>query len=310
MGTNKIKSVINNPRMIVGFLLKRLSFLFKDDKNYLSLRWWAAMGYKLNWDKPSTYNEKLQWLKLHDHNPLYTVLVDKVKVKRFIADKIGEEYIIPSIGVWNCAEDIDFSVLPQSFVLKCNHNSGEGMCICNNKDEINIEKVKRGLAKGLKSDYYLYSREWPYKNVPHQILAEKFMSNNDGKALNDYKVMCFNGVVKLIELHQNRFTAEHTQDFYDREWKKTNITQGNSYFEASPQAVDKPACYDKMIEYSEMLTKGMPHCRVDWYVINGHLYFGEMTFFDGSGFEKFDKKEDDLLMGSWIDLSLAYDQQK
>lgn len=309
MEKEKIFRGIKSPRAIIGYFLKRNALHWSNDQKYLAMRWWAEMGYCMDWNNPKTYNEKLQWLKVHDHNPLYTTLVDKVKVKEYISKIIGEEHIIPTIGVWDNANDIDFEKLPKSFVLKCNHNSGGGMCICKDKSKIDQEKIRDGLARGLKSNYYIVSREWPYKDVPPRILAEKYMSNGDGRALNDYKVMCFDGVVKLIELHQNRFTSQHTQDFYDREWRKTSITQGSSFFDSSEKDTPRPECFDQMIEYSEMLTKGMPHCRVDWYVINGTLYFGEMTFYDGSGFEKFDSEEDDALIGSWINLQLAYDQQ-
>ena len=254
----------------------------------------------MDWNNPQTYNEKLQWLKLYNRKPEYSILVDKVRVKEWVESIIGKEYIIPNLGVWESVEDIEFQKLPNRFVLKCNHNSGLGMYICNDKKKMNIDEVKKDLKRGLAENYVLQNREWPYKNVPRKILAEEYLEDPVSSSLNDYKVMCFGGKVKLIEVHMGRNTDHHTQDFYDENWEKTSITQGQ-YGATSDIVLEKPSLFTKMKELSEKLSAGIPHVRVDWYIVNNRLYFGEMTFFDGSGFVPFDRFEDDLLLGSWID---------
>lgn len=255
------------------------------------------MGKKLNLDNPQTFNEKLQWLKLNNRNPQYTKMVDKYEVRKYIEEKIGEEYLIPLLGVWDSPDDIDFDSLPNQFVLKCNHNSGLGMCICRDKSSLDIKKVKKELKKGLKQNYFITSREWPYKNVKPRIIAEKYMVDESGIELKDYKFLCFGAVAKFIELHRGRYSDGHTQDIYDREWKKTDISQGGIM---SDITVNKPAKLEELIKLSELLAKDIPHVRVDWYLINDRIYFGEITFFDGSGFEAFDDYSHDSFLGSLI----------
>ena len=287
--------------MNIRLIALRLLAYILPAKLFLSIRFHGNLGYWIDWNNPRTYNEKLQWLKLYNRRPEYTLLVDKVKVKEVVADKIGEEYIIPNLGVWKTADEIDFDSLPNKFVIKCNHNSGLGMYICRDKAAMDVESVRKGLAKGLKENYTLLNKEWPYKKVPRRILAEVFLEESGCVVPNDYKVMCFDGKVKLIEVHSGRFTDNHTQDFYDREWNLTKITQG-SYGGFNTIPSPKPALLEEMIRLSEILAEGIPHVRVDWYIINNRLYFGEMTFFDGSGFEPYDRYEDELLLGSWITL--------
>ena len=273
------------------------------DKPYIKLLYYASFDRKLNLDSPKSYNEKLQWLKLYERNEQYSTMVDKVAVRSYIKDRIGEEYLIPSIGVWNAADEIQFDVLPDQFVLKCSHNSGKGMCICKDKKSLDFDSARKQLRKGLKEKYYFIGREWPYKNVTPRILGEKYMVDESGSELKDYKVMCFEGEPKLIELHMGRFTEHQTQDFYDTNWKKTAISQGNDKdYKKSDITLPKPECLDEMLRLSGKLAEGIHHLRVDWYVINGKLYFGELTFFDGSGFVAFDDANDDLLLGSWIKL--------
>ena len=271
------------------------------DKIYLSIKFHDRLGYWMDWKNPQTYNEKLQWLKLYTRRPEYTIMVDKEKVTDWVAERIGEEYIIPTLGVWKKAEEVDFNSLPQKFVIKCNHNSGTGMYICKDKSKMDEEIVHKGLKRGLRENYILQNREWPYKNVPRRILAEQYLEEPEKKAPEDYKVMCFDGKVKLIELHEGRFTDNHTQAFYDRDWNMTQITQGK-YGKVATKTIARPSLLEEMIKLSEILAKDIPHVRVDWYIVNNHLFFGEMTFFDGSGFEPFDKFEDDQLLGSWITL--------
>ena len=276
---------------------------FLPDSVYLRIVYGYHMHKWLNLRNPKTFNEKLQWLKLNDRKDIYTTMVDKVAAKEFVSEIIGEEYIIPNIGVWDNIDDIDYNILPKKFVIKCTHNSGKGMCICKNKNILDFEKMKIDLKEGQKEDYYLYLREWPYKNVPRRIIAEQFLENEVDESLNDYKVLCFDGKAKLIELHQGRFTDHQTQDFYDTEWNKLPISQSKcAGFGMSKASYPKPVLLEKMLELSEVLSKDTKHLRVDWYIVNNNLYFSELTFFDGSGLDPFDDAKYDYILGSWINL--------
>lgn len=300
---NKLTKAIRSPLGTIITIVGPEKMTFLSDETFIKAVFKFRVGYKINLDCPQTYNEKLQWIKLYDRNPRYTAMVDKVQVRDYISKTIGEKYLIPCLGVWNSEEDINFDELPNQFVLKCNHNSGLGMCICKDKSKLNINNVKAELRRGLNQDYYYHSREWPYKDVPKKIIGEKFLVDESGKDLKDYKVMCFNGEPKLIELHMGRFTDHQSQDFYDIDWNKTNITQsGLSLYGSSKSVMPKPVTLDEMLKLSKILSQGIPHVRVDWYSIEEKLYFGELTFFDGSGFDPYDNPEDDLLLGSWIKL--------
>ena len=279
--------------------IKRRMLDLLPDKLYLELMFKKRLGYKLDLKNPKTFNEKLQWLKLYDRKPIYTTMVDKYEAKKYVAEKIGEQYIIPALGVWYDPDEIDFDALPDQFVLKCNHNSGLGMCICKDKSKLDIESVKNELRKGLKQNYYLTGREWPYKNVKRRIIAEEFLADDSGEELKDYKVLCFNGKAKLIELHQGRFTDHHTQDFYDINWNKTNIKQIDD--PSSDVIMNKPVFLNEMIYLSEVLSTDISHLRIDWYYSNHQLYFGEITFYDASGFGAFENNQDEMI-GKWITL--------
>lgn len=281
-------------------IYKILNWLIPDDKKYLAFNFRWKIGYRLDWDNLKTYNEKIQWLKLYDQKPEYEIMVDKYKVKDYVAKIIGTEHIIPTLGVWDNANDIDFNSLPQKFVLKCTHDSG-GIVICKDKSKLDKEAARKEINKGLKMSFYMEGREYQYKNVKPRVIAEQYMEQEEGKGLDDYKVLCFGGKAKLIELHQGRYTDSHTQDFYDRNWNRTNITQGG-YGAMSKTVAPKPQCFEEMIRMSEKLSEKMRHARIDWYIVNNKLYFGEITLFDGSGFEPFDKYEDDLMIGSWINI--------
>lgn len=302
----RILKGISHPSVALRYFIS-VSHLFDnmEDEAYIRLLWRIKFLQKLNLDNPQGYNEKLQWLKLYDHNPAYTQMVDKYLVKPYVAGVIGEEYIIPTLGVWDKPEDIDFSSLPQQFVLKTNHTGGGGgVIICRDKSKLNQKAAIQKMTKSMMGNVYKELREWPYKNIEKKIIAERYMEDDSGN-LNDYKVLCFSGKAKLIEYHANRFEGHHTQDFYDCNWNKTAISQGG-VDTRSEIIAPKPITLGKMLEFSEVLTKNMPHCRVDWYEVKGKLYFGELTFYDSSGFDKFDRKEDEQLLGSWIDLSMCY----
>lgn len=268
------------------------------DKEYLERKFECCMGKTLDLDSPQTFNEKLQWLKLYDRKSEYTVMVDKYKVREYIKNKIGEEYLIPLIGIWDNPDDIDFDALPDKFVLKCNHNSGLGMCICKDKSNLDIKKVKNELRKGLAQDYYLTGREWPYKNVPRRIIAEKYMEDATVKELRDYKIYTFNGKAKFCMINTDRGTDTRA-DYFDESYNWMDFTWGYPHTDVKPQ---KPVNYEKMFQLAENLAKGTATLRVDFYEVNGQVYFGELTFFDASGFDKIIPESYDLKFGKWIQL--------
>lgn len=271
-----------------------------DDKKFIEKMFKATMDYPLNLENPKSFNEKLQWLKLYDRNPLYTKLVDKYKVREYISEKIGEDYLIPLLGVWDDPEEIDFDSLPNKFVLKCNHNSGLGMCICTDKSKIDIKKVKNELKSGLAQNYYLNGREWPYKNVSRKIICEKYMTDETGKNLRDYKFYCFDGKPKIVGIYQDRNSdKETTGDFFDMNFEWVDLKFGMPNALNKPQ---KPQKFQEMIKIAEILSEGMPEVRVDLYISNNKIYFGELTFFDGGGFDKIEPLEWDYKLGSWIKL--------
>lgn len=300
---DKVTSRIEKPSTVdkvLNLLLSRVAPLVKNDRQYLKWKFRFSMGYPIDFDNPQTFYEKLQWLKLYNRKPEYSVLVDKYEVKKYVSNVIGDEYVIPTLGVWDKVEDIDWEKLPNQFVLKCTHDSG-GIVICRDKSSFDKNKAIQRLSRSLKINYYWQNREWPYKNVQHRIIAEDLLDEGNGLSPKDYKVLTFNGKAKLIEVITGRFTDHLAQDIYDINWNKTNITQG-SFGKVSDIVIERPQVFDEMIRLSEKLAKGIPHVRIDWYIVKGRLYFGEITFFDGSGFDPWDRYEDDLLMGSWITL--------
>ena len=270
------------------------------DKLYLKLKYRAKMGKKLNLKNPQTYTEKLQWLKLYDRKPKYTIMVDKYLAKKYVADQIGEEYIIPTLGVWDKFEDIDFEKLPNQFVLKCTHDSG-GLVICKDKPKLDIEVARKKINKSLKRDFYLIGREWPYKNVPRKIIAEKYLTDESSHSsdLPDYKFYCFNGEVKIVLIATNRFTT-HNFNYVDTNFNPISLIS----MEGKPnnELEKKPECWDKMLEIARILSKDIIHIRVDLYTSGGKIYFGELTFFDSSGYDDFGSEEWNKRLGSWIQL--------
>lgn len=272
---------------------------FIPDSIYLKLLFYKNVKKFLNLKTPTTFNEKLQWLKLNDRKQEYTKLVDKYEVRNFIKEKIGEKYLIPLLAVWNNASEIDFSKLPNQFVLKCNHDSSSAI-ICKDKRKINIQETVKKLNRNLKQNAYWYGREWPYKNVKPLIIAEEFLEEEINQPLVDYKVLCFNGKAKFVQVHCGRGTENYTLDFYDLEWNHTTI--GQKGINLSKVPLNKPVFLKKMIFLSEILAKDFIHVRVDWYFVKNQLYFGELTFFDGSGFLPFSKTHDDVLLGNLINI--------
>lgn len=274
-------------------------------EKYLTKLFLLKQGYRLDLENPSTFNEKIQYLKLKEYKLSYTNVVDKIRGKELVAEIIGEEHIIPTIGIWSDAEQINFNILPDKFVLKCNHNSAVGLCVCKDKKQLNIKKVKRELKKGLRENYYYLQREMPYKNIKPMILAETYLEDGEDKDLKDYKVFVFNGVAKFIQVDYARFT-DHHRNFYDREWNYVPFT--TCYPTNSAKQIEKPNCLYEMLEYAERicLAIGLPaFLRVDFYIVNDFVYFGEVTFYHGAGMEKFFPPEYDLRLGEMIKLGVS-----
>lgn len=292
-----IKRVLKDPRLILTFILSRYCH-WMNDELYLRVLYFLRMGKMLHLNPPITYNEKLQWLKLHDRNPEYTRMVDKVTAKEYVAKIIGSEYIIPTLGVWDKFDDIDFESLPNQFVLKCNHNSG-GLVICRNKRELDIAKSKVAINRSLFKNYFFGTREFPYKNISPCILAEKYI-NDGSEELQDYKFMCFNGSVKCSFVCTERFSKDGLKvTFFDRDWKILPFTRK---YVNSKVSIMKPTNYDKMIELAEVIAREIANSfvRIDFYNVKGEIYFGEITFFPGSGMEVFYPEEWDRILGDWI----------
>ncbi len=266
-----------------------------DDK-YLKKLFKAYFHKELDLENPVTFNEKLQWLKLYNRKPEYTTMVDKYKVREYIAQTLGEEYLIPLLGVWDDPDEIDFDALPDQFVLKCNHNSGLGMCICKDKSKLDIPKVKAELRKGLKQDYYLTGREWPYKDVPRKIICEKFMSDGIKEDLRDYKFFCFNGAPKFMYI-SNDNSENATTDFFDMDFNHLEMRMKDPNSRVLPQ---KPHLFDEMREIAEELSRGIPFVRVDLYVVGDRIFFGELTFFHNSGFVTIHPDYLGKKLGDWI----------
>ena len=252
------------------------------DKAFLKAAFRARFGRKLNLNKPETFNEKMQWMKLYNRKPEYTMMVDKYLVRNYVREKIGEKYLIPLLGVWDDSDKIDFDKLPMQFVLKCNHNSGLGMCICKNKNNLDINQVKNELRKGMEQDYYLTGREWPYKNVPRRIIAEKYMVDESGYELKDYKYYCFDGKVKIVMINSDRMSSEKTKaNYFDENYQQLDFVWGYDHAKIPPA---KPEKFEEMKCLAEKLSEGIPHVRIDFYQTPNGIFFGEMTFFDGCGY--------------------------
>lgn len=300
----KVKNLFTSDGLyFLAFYFMRFTRLERlvPDEPFLKLKFRCYMRQKLHLDPPVTFNEKLQWLKLHDHNPLYTTLVDKVEVKKYVANIIGEEYIIPTLGVWDSVDDIDFDALPNQFVLKCNHDSG-GIVICKDKSKLDITAAKKKLRKALRSDDAFYGgREWPYKNVKKRILAEKYLTENSRIDIDDYKVHCFDGIPQFILVCKDRFTeAGLSEDFFSLKW--THLDLKRPAVRQSDKQIDKPKAFTQMIELAEKLSEKISFVRTDFYDVGGKLFFGELTFYPATGMSPFLPTEWDEKLGNLITL--------
>lgn len=272
---------------------------FLSDEQYLKLMYWAKFGVKLDLDNPKSFNEKLQWLKINNKNELCGKLVDKYEVKKYVSDLIGSEYIIPTLGVWESFDDIDISSMPEKgFVLKTTHDSG-GVYICRNKKDYSLKKAKKILKHSLNRNYFWVGRELAYKGVKPRIIAEPLLVDESGIELKDYKVFNFDGHAKLIQVDYDRF-SNHKRNLYDTEW---NYIEAEIKYPTSSRVIEKPACLDKLLELSEILSQGFRHARTDFYVIGDKILFGEITFIHGSGYECFRPASFGQEVGSWININ-------
>ena len=279
-------------------LFRKLSRLIPD-RIYLQIVYFRNFKKFIDFDNPKTFNEKIQWLKLNYRKEEYTNLVDKYRVKQYITKLIGEEYVIPTLGVWKNVDDIDFKSLPEKFVLKCNNDSG-GIVICKNKKDFDEVKAKSFLKERLKNNGYWYGREWPYKNVKPCIIAEKYMEDSISKDLKDYKFFCFNGSMEFFDIDIDRF-IEHRSNYYDR--NGNFLPFGKTYCPPDyTKKIEMPKNLDKMIELAETISHNTVLSRIDFYEIDGQVYFGEITFYPGSGFSPFTDEKWDYKLGDMIDL--------
>lgn len=288
----------------IGSVFRRLGYMGKlnwmSDELYLKLKYWSFYGKMPDFENPRTFNEKLQWLKLHDHNPLYCTLVDKYAVKQWVADRIGPEYVTETYARWDCAEDIDISGLPERFVLKTNHDCG-GIAICRDRSSFDLEAARTKLAKHLRTNYFWGGREWPYKDVRPCVFAEEYLEPDVTDGLSGYKLFRFTDGRIVTPLAIDRFTeAGLTKTFFDEEWKPLPLSEGGR---SKSTDASVPACFDEMMGFVDHLAEGFPFVRVDFYESVGHLLFGEMTLCPNSDFEHFVPEGRDAESGSWIDLS-------
>lgn len=295
---SKLINAIKDPTKVLIWILYKVSPFIKNDILYIRIEYLLRRKKKLHLKNPIRFNEKLQWLKLNCRKEEYSKLVDKYEVKKVVASIIGEQYIIPTLGVWDRFEDINFDKLPDQFVLKCTHDSG-GLVICKDKSKLNIGEAKKKINRCLKRQYFYDHREYPYKNVPPRIMAEKYMVDETGWQLKDYKIFCFNGEPKFIEVDYDRYVG-HKLNVYDLDWNFVD------FYMTSPNDrnvhIERPKCLDEMLRLARELSKNDIFVRVDFYSIDEKLYFGELTYHPGAGNIDFHPDEYDYKLGEMLQL--------
>ena len=302
---SKVKRFFSEPWSIVRPILRTPIANCLNDEQYLKALYYGTFGKKLDLKNPKTFNEKLQWLKLYDRSSLHTKLVDKYEVKDYVSSLIGNEYIIPTLGVWNNFDEIDFGLLPDQFVLKCTHDSG-GLVICHDKSRLDVNKTRRKFERNLKRNYYWSGREWPYKNVKPRIIAEKYMEDESSANLPVYKIFNFMGRPELIQSIQDDKTINETIDYFDINWNHLNLKQN---FPNSKQPLKKPKKLKEMLRLAQVLSEGFPFVRTDFYSINDDIFFSEYTFYSDSGLAKFNPEKWDEKLGEMIKLSKNHEQR-
>ena len=271
------------------------------DKLLCSCIYYINYGKKLNLKVPENYSEKILWMKLYDHNPLYTTLVDKYAVRKIVEERIGNKYLIPLLGVYKNFNEIDFDKLPSRFVMKCTHDSGSCI-VCLNKDKFDYKMAKKKITKALNTNYFYKSREWPYKNVPPQIIIEQYMSDDKNNGIRDYKFFCFNGKVKFLMIASDRHLGRQNLkfNFYDTDFNKMDMYQHNH--KTSKESDPKPHNFDEMVKIAEVLSKGLKHVRIDLYSVNDKVFFGEYTFFHSGGYCQFLPIKYEKMIANWFKL--------
>ena len=291
-----------HPSLILHFTLGKLAPYISNDRAYIRMKYRLNLKRKCDLDTPKVFQEKLQWIKLNDRKPIYHQMVDKIEAKKFIADKIGEEYVIPMLGMWERFEDIDFDALPDRFILKCSFDSGS-YYICKDKSKLNKKEIKKHLLVNWKHDYYCYSREWPYKGLKHRILAEPLIA--DPKELKEYKFFCFNGIPKFYQscLDRNNAIGGAILNFFDLQGNLLEVKDAEHSRE-SLEIAPIPTNLDKMIKLSRVLSNETYFLRVDFYEVNGQIYVGEFTFFENGGFCYFIPEKYNNIWGDWIKLPI------
>ncbi len=298
---HKATKAICNPSYTLYKIVRGLSSLFSDSI-YIKLTYFLQNGACLNLKTPKTFNEKLNWLKIHDHNPLYTLLADKYEVKDYVAQKIGKEFVVPSIGVWNKFEDIDFDSLPDEFVLKATHNSG-GITICHDKKLLDLNKLNYDFNTILNTNWYYTSHEWVYRDIPPRIIADTLLKTKTSSEIKDYKFWCFNGKPRIMYITNKGENI--SENFYDMNFMPLDINHG---FPRSVPEYERPAEFDLMKQLAEKLAQDIPFVRIDFFDIDGQVYFGEYTFYDWGGMRAFATKDMDIMLGNWIDISSVKQQ--
>lgn len=290
--------LLKTPGKMVAPLAQKGFFDWMSDEAFLKLRFRAEMGYKLDLEHPRTYNEKLQWLKLYDRNPLYPRMVDKYRAKEYVASLIGEEYIIPTLGVYESFEEIDFEKLPGQFVLKCTHDSGS-IYICRDKACLDRQRAERILKRGLKRKPERYAREWPYSQVQPRIIAEQYLEE-PGRELKDYKIFTFSGRPALILVNYGEtLRHERQHSLYTPEWEHMEVAAVDSRGE---REIPRPENLELMLELAEKLSRDLSHVRADFYSVGSRVYFGELTLYHRGGFGKYPPEELGLWLGEQLEL--------
>ena len=294
---------VTHPKLLAGYLLTKNAARISDDRKYIQWKYWLTFGEKCDLDNPKTFQEKLQWIKLNDRKPIYHQMVDKYDAKRFIAERVGEEYVIPTLGVWDRFDEVDFDSLPNQFIIKNTHDSGTYF-ICKDKSKLDIKEVrKRLLIDSRKEDYYVFSREWPYKGLKHRIIAEPLLNDKRSKYLTDYKFFTFNGEPRFFYVTSNRGREGGLkEDFFNLDGELLDINQyGYCNNNVTPEL---PKKISEMIDISRILSRDTYHLRVDFYEVDDRVYCGELTFFDGGGFSPFTPSKYDRILGDWIKLPI------
>lgn len=287
-----------NPRKVLIYLFSLPFFRLISDQSYLKLMYFLRLGKTLNLNSPQSFNEKLQWLKINDRNPEYTNMVDKLNVRALVKERIGEEYLIPLLCECKTYNEIDFDKLPNQFVLKPNHTSGN-VYICKDKSKIDHQTFEKKVKKWMSREYFWLHREWPYKNIQPRILIESYMKDDKADVLLDYKIYCFNGIPKFIQVISDRNTKGYYVNHFDFDWNEMNIERKK--YQKNPNFIEKPNHLEKMYTIATKLSVNIPFSRIDLYVINGRIYFGEITFFPVSGYVDFSDETDEKL-GRWISI--------